>query len=198
MLLAALMALAISAPGDDGTAGAAASASNGLDFVGQFKSLCWSHIADPSGALAQADAEGWGPAPAGLAEQLAHEDKNMLDAQVRMNQTPRGVLLLLTAKAVFETKPAAHGRACTIIAPGGAVDVNQARADLVAWLQHEPDVRTESNGVNFAFSDGPHGREFLSTAEPEQSPAWRAGTARIISLQSNPSVSLIGLMVPDR
>jgi len=195
MLLAALMALAISAPGDDGAAGAAAPAP---DFVGQFKHLCWGHVADPSGALAQAEAEGWGAAPAGLAEQLAHEDKNLQDAQVRMNQTPRGVLLLLTAKAVFETKPVAHGKACTIVAPGGEVDAQQARAELVAWLQHEPDPRADADGVNFAFSDGPHGREFLSTAAPEQSPAWRAGTARIISLQSNPSVSLIGLMVPDR
>jgi hypothetical protein len=144
MLLTALMALAIAAPGAEGAGSAAPST------LETFKLFCVPAISDFSAAIAQADAKGWRPpGPRTLADlpgSLAH----MKDGQIRGTLAEGGgVFLVFTGRDVAagnDDVPRAN-RVCGVIGAQVGSPDSRFREDVTTWAGNAPLIASQDRVV---------------------------------------------------
>jgi hypothetical protein len=171
------------------------------DALSLFKSLCWSHAGQLSQSIADADAQHWLPVPDALIGQLTSgQSGEVLEPQARMFSGSSGMTVLLVMKnRVPNAKPSVALTCAVLVAGAKNSDGDRINLDLANWLGAKPAAKSNDGNWQYAFTEGPTGRQFQTPpVKVESTEAWTTGLFRGVILQSDASRTMVGLMLPER
>jgi hypothetical protein len=221
MLLAALIAMAIASPSDEGGLGpstpglgpiapeaAAPLAPGPLDAtqllppgtLEAFKALCVANNAQSAGAIQTAEKLNWYAVPQELLPVLAPDIALMKEAQTRMLSAPGGVYILLAGKSSGMSGPAGRPiptAVCMVI--GANVDPSDAalQADVTKWIGGEPADTSPDTAIYTYYTAANGVRAVLQRGqEKEARKVLDDGKANIIMLRFNNRTRMLIQIVP--
>ncbi len=196
MLLAALMAMAVSASGTDGATPTAASGT-----LEMFKALCVTSEARGEETIRRADALKWFTPPPEAMANLPPMIKLMTNLQVRMvRQADNSGFVLMTGNGVdlLSTGKPPPNATCMVmgINPG---DADRAiKPQTSAWLGAQPVLGAGSMQV-YAFTEANGARAFMTSADDREArEAFESGKLKIVALDVQPMESLLIYIVPTQ
>jgi hypothetical protein len=161
-----------------------------------FQRLCLSPNAHVAQILARADAEGWTPGPASMADGTPFKAMPEFGVRTRADAPAQDFLIVGSGPIGDLGGAKVSADICVLGAKG--VDGGAVAADVAAWVGVSPDPkRTQPGNVTYSFTEEAGARAALIDPTDEQAKALvKSGKAHLMTVQFADDHAIVSYFTP--